>query len=106
MALATEKFVQWMTARVNAHQDAMRSMSPDAAFNYICRIVFDNDVAIGVFPDPTQPNDIGLYPIKGGRHLEALRVGDIPDDLHCDVVPCAELGQAIAAERLFGDKAS
>jgi hypothetical protein len=106
MAVTTDKSIRRITARANAHQDAMRGMPPDAALKYIGQIVADNDVVIAVFPDPAEPHGVGFYPIKGRQQLEALRAGRIPERLHCDVVPCAELEHAIATEQRFRDKAN
>jgi hypothetical protein len=106
MARTIDDFVRLITARANAHQYAMRGMTPDAAFKYIGQIVADNDVVIGLFPDLAEPHGVGAYLIKGRRRLEALWSGGITEDLDCDAVPCVELDDAISAERRFGDKAN
>ena len=84
----------------------MRGMTPDAGFKYIGQIVSDNDVVVGLFPDPAEPHGVGIYLIKGRGQLEALRAGGITEGLYCDAVPCVELEHAIAAEQRFGDKAN
>jgi hypothetical protein len=98
-------FVHYLTERANHHHAAMAGMNGTAAFAYVENVVASNDVVFGVYQDAGAPFGVGLYPIKGRRHLEAVKASGSNAELRTDAVPCIEEEQAIAAEQRFGDKA-
>jgi hypothetical protein len=99
-------FTRLMTERANAHRDAMRGMSEQAAMKYVRQIIADNDVVVGVWQEPTARYKVGIHVIKGRQRLEAIMAARVAERLRSDAVPCIELEQAVAAEQVFDDKAN
>jgi hypothetical protein len=95
------EFARSMTEHANAHQLHMRGMSDEAATAYVCKIVADNELVIGVWQEPAgavrrrHPSD--------QRASAACRGGRSPrrPEHAVGAVPCADREQAVAAERVF-----
>jgi hypothetical protein len=77
-----------------------------AAFQYLENIIASAEVAIGVWPDASEPDGVGLHVIKGlVRVMTAMETGG-PARVLVDAVPYGGREQAVAAGRRFGDKSN
>ena len=90
-----------LVQQATKHAKVMASMSAKGAFDYVQEIINNNDLVYGVFVDDTYPDGIGVYPIKGRRHFEAIMASGVSEELRTEALPCNDLEQAVAAEMRF-----
>jgi hypothetical protein len=79
-------------------------MSDEAAKAYVRKIVADNDLVIGVWREPAARFGVGIHPIKGRRLLVEAVAVHASLNVRLGAVPCVDREQAVAAERVFGNK--
>ncbi|WP_029585867.1 hypothetical protein [Bradyrhizobium sp. URHD0069] len=103
MTNADEEFLRQMTDISNRHQQAMQGMSEREAGTYVKRTIDAATIVVGIFADAGSPNGVGMHVIKGSRELQVVIASGQPDQFLIDAIPCMELEQAIAAERVWGD---
>jgi hypothetical protein len=79
------------------------------------RIIAENDLVFGVWPDLAEPDGIGVHIIKGKRRLRSIASGADPtpggtvrlkraaEKMRVSAVPCDCAEQAIAAQQTLGE---
>jgi hypothetical protein len=85
-------------------RERMRGLDAASAFKFVKKIFDEAEVVFGVWDDSTQPEGIGFRAIKGQNEFREVVATNRAQQMHIRVVPCIEEEQAIAAERVFGDK--
>jgi hypothetical protein len=98
-----DHFHRGLIAKANAAKAEMRGMDLQARYNFVARVVAEAQVAVGVFPDPQEKDGFGHHLIKGRKELEASVANNATVKLMVAAIPCNDLEQAVATERVLGD---
>jgi hypothetical protein len=99
-------FSRLFTDLADQHRTAMCGISERATFQYLENIIASAEVAIGVWPDASGPNGVGLHMIKGLRRVMTAMETSGPARVSVDAVPYAGRKQAVAAGQKFGDNSN
>jgi hypothetical protein len=92
-----------MVECANAHTEAMQGMNTTEALDYVRAVIDSNEVVFGVYPNASEPDGVGMRPIKGIADIWDVADSHSPERFLMNAVPCIEEAQAIAAARVLGD---
>jgi hypothetical protein len=68
----------------------------------VTRLIADQDMVFGVWPDADEPNAFGVQVIKGEGLMPPLEGFDLPEEVTVAALPCIGPEQAIAARDAWG----
>jgi hypothetical protein len=92
-------WLQEIVDKANENRDRM-----DGTTATVQRIIADVELVFGVWQDASKPLGVGLHVIKGHRRLATLPAGTEPASLKWDAIPCTDAEQAMATQRVLGEK--
>jgi hypothetical protein len=96
------QFLTALADMAEALRLAIIPMSNRERGQLVTRIVADNQMVFGVWPDADQPDGFGVQVIKGEALMPPLEGFELPDEIRVTAIPCVGLEQAIAARDAWG----
>jgi hypothetical protein len=92
-----------MIAESDRHFEVMEDLTDDEVESYVRNVVDTTAIVFGSFPDPSQPEGVSTYIIKGAREVQTTLATRCWDQFSMTAIPCGNIELAIAAAEVYGD---